>query len=332
MSTLKLTAMNRRAFLMASATASLSPLAIAALKPTTAFANAPIAGATSAAWYRFKIGDFEATVISDGSLNLGPASGLYPQTPREDVDGLLKSEFRATDPYVAEENCLVINTGAKLVLIDSGIGSSKIFGQGAGRLAANLRAAGIRPEDIDAVLLTHGHIDHLSGLVGDDGKPAFPNAQLMMSKTEYDFWTDEAKTSATGVFKLLVDAARKNLLPHRDRLTFLESGKDAYTGIQALATPGHTPGHTSYLIASGGERYLYTGDVVSNSVISLEKPAWAFSFDGDPKLAAATRVRTLDMAVADKLTLIAYHFAFPGIGNVARNAAAYRFFPAAMEF
>ena len=331
MSDIQITTMNRRAFLMASTAAALSPAALLAFDAQTASATAPFAAAKSAAWYRFNIGDMEATVVSDGALNLGPAAGLYPGTPKDIVDGFMKAEFQAPETVIGQENCLVVNTGDKLVLIDSGMGTYKAFGPAAGRLGSNLAAAGIKPEDIDAIILTHGHIDHLSGIIGDDGKRMFPNAQLMMSKTEYDFWTDEAKTSMTGMMKLLVDSARKNLLPNKDRLAFVENGKEVIKGIQAISTPGHTPGHTSYVLASAGKTFLYTGDVVNHTAISIKNPSWELAFDADPKTAAATRMRVLDMAAKDNLTLIGYHFAFPGIGNVAREGASYRFIPSAMD-
>jgi glyoxylase-like metal-dependent hydrolase (beta-lactamase superfamily II) len=152
-----------------------------------------------------------------------------------------------------------------------------------------------------------------------------------MSKIEHDFWTDEAKTSSTGVMKLLVDSARKNLLPNKDRLVFVEDGKDAIKGVSAVTTRGHTPGHTSYLLSSAGQNFLYTGDSVTNTAISFNHPDWAFNFDADPGMASETRKRVLDMAVQDKLTLIGYHFAFPGIGNVANEGDSYRFVPAAMD-
>jgi glyoxylase-like metal-dependent hydrolase (beta-lactamase superfamily II) len=131
--------------------------------------------------------------------------------------------------------------------------------------------------------------------------------------------------------KLLVDSARKNLLPNKDRMVFVEDGKDAVKGVSAVSTPGHTPGHTSYLVSSAGQNFLYTGDSVTNTAISFHHPDWIFSFDADAGMASKTRRRVLDMAVQDKLTLIGYHFAFPGIGNVAKEGEAYRFVPAAMD-
>ena len=320
-----ITAMNRRAFLVAAAAG-----AVSATCPT--LAKAPPIGARSAAWYRFNIGEFEATVISDGALDLGTTAGVYPNTLKVMVDDFLKSELQPTDKAIAQENCLVINTGDRLVLIDSGVGSYNTFGAGAGRLVRTLASAGIKPDEIDTLLLTHAHIDHISGIMSDDGKRIFPNAQIFISKTEHNFWLDEAKTSATGVFKLLIDAARKNLLPNKDRVAFAEPGREVVSGIQAISTPGHSPGHVSYIISSAGKNFLFTGDALTHSLISFKQPNWEFAFDGDPKMAAATRMTLLDRVASENLTMLGYHFPFPGIGNAVRDGSAYRFIPAAMEF
>ena len=256
MFTTKLTAVNRRSFLMKSAAAGLCPAALLALNAGAAGAKEVMFGNKAPAWYRFRLGDFEATVVSDGALNLGPAAPHYPKTPKEAVDEVLTSRFQSPDTLIVQENCLVLNTGDKLVLFDSGIGTSKVFGTAAGRLENNLAASGIKSDDIDAIILTHGHIDHLSGIMSDEGKRLFPNAQIIMSKVEHDFWTHDAKTSSTGVMKLLVDSARKNLLPNKDRLVFIEDGKEAVKGVNAISTPGHTPGHTSYLLSSAGRKLV----------------------------------------------------------------------------
>ncbi len=327
MSTINITAMSRRAFLLAS-----SATAISIGDLPAAFARAPLLGTKSAPWYRFNIGDFEATVVSDGVLNLGTTAGIYPNTPKDTVDSYLKSELQPVDKAFGQENCLVINTGDKLILIDSGVGSQTAFGNGAGRLVRTLASAGIKAEDIDTLVLTHAHIDHVSGIMSDDGKRLYPNAQILISRTEHDFWTDEAKVSATGVLKLLVDAARKNLLPNKDRVAFIEPGKEVVKGIQSISTPGHSPGHLSYIISSAGKNLLFTGDVLTHPLISFKNPSWEFAFDGDPKAAAATRLKLLDMAVAENLTLMGYHFPFPGIGKATRDGATFRFIPAELEF
>jgi glyoxylase-like metal-dependent hydrolase (beta-lactamase superfamily II) len=331
MSDVKLTSMSRRAFVMSSAAGVLSSAALLALKPSTADAKEAMIGNKAPAWYRFKLGDFEATVVSDGTLNLGPAAGLYPKTPKEAVEDVLANQFLPSAPVVVQENCLVLNTGDELVLFDTGMGGYKAFGPSSGRLESTLAASGIKPDDVDAIILTHGHIDHLSGIMSDEGKRLFPNAQIIMSKVEHDFWTDEARTSSTGVMKLLVDSARKNLLPNKDRMVFVEDGKEAIKGVSVVSSRGHTPGHTAFLLSSAGQNFLFTGDAVTNTAISFSHPDWVFGFDADPGMASETRKRVLDMAVQDKLTLIGYHFAFPGIGNVNKEGAAYRFVPAAMN-
>jgi glyoxylase-like metal-dependent hydrolase (beta-lactamase superfamily II) len=327
----KLTSINRRAFVMSSAAGVLSSAALLAFNPGVADAKEAMIGNKAPAWYRFKLGDFEATVISDGTLNLGPATALFPKTPKDALEDVFASQFLSPAAVVVNENCLVLNIGERLVLFDSGMGSYKTFGTAAGRLENTLAASGIKPDDIDAIILTHGHIDHLSGIMSDDGKRLFPNAQIIMSKVEHDFWTDEAKTSSTGVMKLLVDSARKNLLPNKDRMVFVEDGKEAIKGVSVVSSRGHTPGHASYLISSAGQNFLFTGDAVTNTAISFGHPDWVFGFDADPGMASDTRKRVLDMAVQDKLTLVGYHFAFPGIGNVAKEGNAYRFVPAAMD-
>jgi glyoxylase-like metal-dependent hydrolase (beta-lactamase superfamily II) len=324
MTALKISSLNRRAF-FAFAAAGAAGATLSPIEARKALAKEAMKDDKSAAWYRFPLGDAEVTVVSDGVLALGPISGLYPKVPKDEIEAFVKARFQAPDMTVFQENSLVFNTGDKLILFDSGIGGSKAFGPGAGRLQTTLASAGIKPEDVDAIILTHGHIDHLSGIMSADAKRLFPNAQLMMAKTEFDFWTDEAKTSATGVFKMLVDAARANLLPNKDRLEMVENGKEAVKGVQAVFTPGHTPGHTSYVLNAGGKSLLLTGDAVSHTAISFRHPDWAFSFDADPAGAVASRKNLLDMAVADNLPIIGYHFPFPGIGNVAKDGEAFRF-------
>ena len=327
----KLTAINRRAFVMSSAAGVLSSAALLAFNPGVADSKEAMIGNKAPAWYRFKLGDFEATVISDGTLNLGPAAALYPKTPKETVEGVLANQSLAPAALVVQENCLVLNTGDQLVLFDSGMGSYKVFGTTAGRLESALAASGIKPDDIDAIILTHGHIDHLSGIMSDEGKRLFPNAQIIMSKVEHDFWTDDAKTSSTGVMKLLVDLARKNLLPNKDRMVFVEDGKEAIKGVSVVSSRGHTPG--TRLISSRLRARIFSLRVTPSQTLRFPSatPIGYSALMRIPVMASETRKRVLDMAIQDKLTLIGYHFAFPGIGNVAKEGDAYRFVPAAMD-
>jgi glyoxylase-like metal-dependent hydrolase (beta-lactamase superfamily II) len=330
MGDVKITSMNRRAFVAALATGAVSTAGLPAFDVQRALAKEAIKGDENAAWYRFKIGDMEATVVSDGLLGPFPLTGLYPKAPKEDVDALVKGEFLSPDKFVIEENCLVLNTGDQLALIDTGIGGAKDFGARAGRLAKNLEAAGLKPEDIDAIILSHGHLDHLAGIMGEGGQRSFPNAQIAVSKTEFDFWTDEGKLSATGMMKLFVDTARANLLPNKDRLILVEDGKEVIKGVQAISSPGHTPGHTSYLLSSAGQNVLYTADI-AHTFVQFKHPEWALSFDVDPATGSATRKRMMDMAAAESLPVMVYHLPFPGIGHVARDRDAFRFVASPME-
>jgi glyoxylase-like metal-dependent hydrolase (beta-lactamase superfamily II) len=182
MGNVKITSMNRRAFVAALATGALSTAGMSAVDIDKAWAKEAMKGDENAAWYRFKIGDMEATVVSDGFLGPFPLAGLYPKTPKEDVDGLAKGVFLSPEKFVIHQNCLVLNTGDQLALIDSGRGAYTDFGAGGGRLLKNLEAAGVKPEDIDVIILSHGHLDHLSGIMGEGGKRFFPNAQLAVAK------------------------------------------------------------------------------------------------------------------------------------------------------
>lgn len=314
--------LNRRHFLAAT-----SGLAASALLPGAGLARAPQIGTTIPGWYRFPIGDIEATIISDGLLNLGSANDQFPAASPDTIASILKDEFLPVSPMMLEQNCLVLNIGERVVLLDSGMGRDAMFGEQSGRLLGNLSAAGIEPGQVDDIVLTHAHIDHCSGLVAADGTLNFPKAQLHMSQADFDFWTDEAKLSGEGSQPAFVKAARHNLLPYRDRLTFVTDKAEVLPGITAISTPGHTVGHTSYLISSGNQSFLNVGDVVHHYALLFENPGWAFAYDTDPNQAAETRIKLFDMAAAEQLPLIGYHFPFPGLGHIRREGQGFEYVP-----
>ena len=223
---------------------------------------------------------------------------------------MLSDNFLSPDNVVLEQNSPIVNIGDKLVLFDTGMGTSKAFGPTTGRQQKSMAEAGIKPGDIDAVVCSHAHIDHIGGIVGEDGKSLFPNAQVYIAQSDFEFWTDEGKLG--GPLKDFVLHARKNLLPVRDRLVFFKDGQEFLPGIQAISAPGHTVGHTMFTVTSNGKSFAFLGDLTHHPILLLEKPRMQFSYDTDPKQAAATRVKLLDMIATNKIPVMSYHFAWPG--------------------
>jgi glyoxylase-like metal-dependent hydrolase (beta-lactamase superfamily II) len=315
--------------LLAGATA--TGFALGASAQTPAFAKAPMANAQAPLFYRFKLGAFELTAVSDGPLQMGPPSDkVFTSTSKEDMTEVLADNFLPTDNVSMEQNALVVNTGDRLILIDTGLGAFKMMGEHTGRLATNLKAAGIDPADVDVILLTHAHGDHCFGLLTADGSRTFPNAQIQMTQADYDFWTDEAKVSHPQIGQF-VAATRKHLVPNRDRIVFFNDGQEIVTGIQAIAAPGHTVGHTMFMITSQGQSICNTGDIAHHHIISVETPRKEFVYDTDGKLGVASRLKAFDMLAKLRVPLIAYHFPWPGIGYIARQGEAYRYIPSPMR-
>ena len=324
--------LSRRALL--AGTAATAGLAIAGASPGgSAWAKAPMGNPQAPYFYRFKIGNFEATVISDGPLPLGEPSGSFLGTSKEEVGKMLSDHFLSPTNVVLEQNALVVNTGDKLALIDTGMGTSQMFGPTTGKLLGSLKSAGIDPKDIDALILTHAHCDHCWGIMADDGTRHFPNAQIYMSEADLAYWTDESKLSMTdpGYMKPFVEGARKNLMPNRDRIVFVKDGQEVIPGIQAISAPGHTVGHTIYMISSGNDSLCAIGDTTHHQVLLFEKPLIEFAYDTDSKQSAKTRVRVLDMLASSRVPLLAYHFPWPGIGYAAKQGDGFRYHPAPMQ-
>ncbi len=303
-------------------------LGATAMLSGSALARAPKLGTQSPYWHRFIVGDAEVTVVSDGPLPLGDPSGTFIGIPKEEVKKMLVEHFLSPDNVVLDQNSPIVNTGDKLILFDTGMGTSKAFGPTTGRQQKSMAEAGIKPEDIDAVVLSHAHIDHIGGIVDASDKPLFPNAQYYIAQSDFDFWTDEGKLG--GPLKDFVLHARKNLLPVRDRLVFFKDGQEFLPGVQAMAAPGHTVGHHMFMVTSNGKSFAFLGDLTHHAVLLLEKPLMEFSYDTDPKQAAQTRVKMLDMLAANNIPVMSYHFAWPGYGHVAKSGDGFRYFPEPM--
>lgn len=286
--------------------------------------------------HHFKVGAFECIAVSDGTLTYAPptfpppAAFLFGNAPRELLEQTLRQhniQPEQWSEWISPYICLLINTGEHQVLVDTGADG---LDPNTGRLLQNLQAEGIAPEDIDMVILTHCHPDHIGGNTQGEGKLAFPNARYALWKNEWDFWTsEEAEVKLDEhVREVLLSIARKNLPPIQDRLDLIEREREILPGIQAIAAPGHTPGHMALVISSGGEQLLYISDTVLHP-IHLEQPEWCAAVDFAPDQVVATRRRILNRAAAEKALVLAFHFPFPGLGHIVQKGERWEWQPIA---
>ena len=315
--------LDRRTLLRAGAAAA----GAAALAPTvSALAHAPQAGELAQpSFYRFKLGTIEVTVVSDGTVAF-PAETLWGNRA-DDARDLLTSTFHTPRPVGLQLNTILVNTGDKLVLIDAGCGVDK-FQKTNGALLRNLAAAGYAPSDIDMILLTHAHFDHLWGISDhENASLLFPSAEFVASETEVKFWSDPELAGKLPPAQL-PRVTQANLRLASPRLRLIKAGAEVAPGVTTFDTAGHTPGHISVHISSGREEMLLAGDVVFDSEVSFLHPEWPFGFDLDVPLATKARLAFLDRAAADRTLVSSYHLPFPGFGHVVREGSGYRWLPA----
>lgn len=320
---MSITLSRRSAFIAAGAAAT-----VAAVPWRGARADGHVAvGSQAPGFFRFRVGDFEVMSVSDGHLEVGPATGIVPNAPEQELVDLLRRHHRNPDAVAVQTNVTLVNTGDHLVLADTGSGAN--FQETAGRLVTNLRAAGIDPADIDTVVLTHGHPDHAWGIIDDaTGEPRFPNANYYVRETEWAFWTGDASLQALPEqFHGMVMGTRGNLGPIADRAERVAGDVEIVPGVRVVDTPGHTPGHVSIHISSGDQQLLCLGDTITSDLITFRHPEWYFAFDMDPEQAVATRRRLFDQVATDGIPVIGYHLTFPGVGYVMRDGDVYAWAP-----
>lgn len=273
---------------------------------------------------RFKLGSFEVTTILDGGR---PGDGPHPifgeNQSAEDVAAILAEEKLPADRFVNTFTPTLVNTGAELVLFDTGLGEGGREG-GLGRLAERMTASGYRPEDVTVVVVTHMHGDHIGGLTEGDA-PAFANARYVMGQAEYDFWSSPDRMS--GPTENAAKAVQAKVVPMAEKATFIGDDAEVVPGITGIAAFGHTPGHMIFMVESDGRQLVLTADTANHYVASLRRPDWHVRFDMDKEAAAATRKRVFDMLAADNLPFIGYHMPFPAVGFVERLETGYRFIP-----
>jgi glyoxylase-like metal-dependent hydrolase (beta-lactamase superfamily II) len=304
--------------------------AAAVAAPSAARAAAPPAGKQAPAFYRYKVGDIEVTQLSDGARTFPLSDTFVRNAKRDEVNAALETAFMPKDKLTIVFNPMVVNTGQKLVLIDAG------FGQGAGPdvglLTPNLTAAGIDPKAIDTVILSHLHPDHANGIITPDGALAFPNAEIKVPSREWAYWMDDGEMSRApeGLLANYFKNVRRVMNPTvQGRVAKFESDKEVAPGITAIPTHGHTPGHTSFVIASGSARLLVQCDVTNHPALFARNPEWIAQFDIDGPKAIETRRKFYDMAVAERALIAGFHYPFPSLGHVEKDGSGYRVIPIA---
>jgi glyoxylase-like metal-dependent hydrolase (beta-lactamase superfamily II) len=273
--------------------------------------------------YHRRIGDITVSAIADGHLDGSMA--VIQNIPEAEAAALLRAAFRPV-PRRTAVNTFLIHSGGRTSLVDTGCGTA--MAATGGKLFENLAAAGVEPADVDTVLLTHMHPDHSNGLADAAGRALFPDAELVMHAAELAFWHDDAAMARADEagrernFK----AARDQAAPYRGRTRTFTAG-EVFPGVTAMPFPGHTPGHTGYLIASGAETLLIWGDIIHVPEIQVPRPDVTMAFDIDPVQAAATRRRVFDMVATDKLATAGMHMHFPGFLHLLRQGEGYALLP-----
>lgn len=265
------------------------------------------------------VGDIAVTALNDGQFE---AQTAYIQgVPGPEIEDMLRASFRAVPPRITISAFLLTIAGRHM-LIDSGCGTA--FGPDMGRVRRHLDTLGIAPADIARVLVTHAHIDHVSGLVDPEGKAYFPKAEIVLHQAETGFWLDAAN-EAKAEDKSGFVTARTALAPYGDRIITVADGAEGAPGVTCVHLPGHTPGHSGWLVASGSDQLLVWGDVVHVPGVQFARPEAGMGFDVDIGQGRATRARILDRVASDRTRIAGMHLDFPCFGHVARAGAGYAF-------
>ena len=323
-----------RRHLLAGAVAAGAATALSPFAMPSARAAVPPAGAQAPGFYRYKVGAYECTSINDGARSFPMPDTFVKNVPKEEALAAAEAAYMPKGMVTVPFNPQLINTGSKLVLIDCGNGIANFeASKGAvGRTLQNLAAAGVDPKSIDVVLMSHLHPDHTNGIRAADGSMAFSNAEIMVPAKDWEFWTSEenaAKAQSNEMMKNYFANVKKIYNGIESKVTKYDWGKEVAPGITSVEAPGHTPGHTAFVVASGNSRILVQSDVTNIPEFFLRNPDWHVAYDVDPVQAQATRHKFYDMAAAEKALVVGFHFTFPSIGHVEKDGTKYRLVPIA---
>jgi len=280
--------------------------------------------------HHFRIGNINCYAVSEGTHSYSPPQFPPPKTllfknaPEEELNKTLRQHNIEPDNWpcwVSDYTCLIIKTEEETLLVDTGLNDRAVH---CGKLVANLRTLGIKPEDIYKILISHAHPDHINGITQEDGKLVFPNARYLMGKREYQFWMKgEAKSALEGhIGEIMCGFVNRNLEPVKDWIDIIEDGEEIIPGVSTMMAPGHTPGHIVVLIESQNKKFLYLVDSLLHP-IHCEHPEWCAAVDFDMEMTIKSRRKFLAMAANEKMLTMSFHFDFPGLGYVKENEEAW---------
>jgi glyoxylase-like metal-dependent hydrolase (beta-lactamase superfamily II) len=293
-------------------------------------AAAPPIGKQAPGFYRYKVGDAEVTVITDGATRFRFPDGFVVNKNRDEVNAAWMALFQEKDQMVIPYSPIVVNTGSKLVVIDTGTGEANFERSkgAAGQFHSNLMASGINPDQVDTVIISHFHGDHISGLLGKDDKPKFTKAEILVPAVEWKYFMDDAEMNkqTSDRMKGAFAAARKVFDALGRKVTQYEPNKEVAPGITSVASYGHTPGHMSFVIASGNNKVFVQSDVTNNPLF-VRNPDFHPVFDQDAAMAEETRRKVYDMLVAEKMLVQGFHYPFPALANIEKSGSGYREIP-----
>lgn len=305
-----------------------------ALKPALDIkvAQAAPRGEQVPGFYRTQVGSYQVTALLDGGTEFSDDLFTSVGGRKEDLHAAKERNYLdSAKAFPGFVNGFLVNTGTRMVLIDTGAGGN--MGPTAGKLEKNLAAAGVSADQIDDVILTHGHPDHAGGLLNASGMKVFGRANIRIAKDDLDFWYNEEARKRLYEKAQMFDIAKKLLGPYRDagQIKTFAPGNDIGNGISSVALPGHTPGHSGVRISDGNQQLLIWGDIVHLPAVQFANPEQSIGYDIDPDKARATRKKIFDEVATDKIRVAGMHLCFPGIGHVAKRGAGYEFVPQIFE-
>ena len=324
--------LNRRKLLL-SAVAGASGLALGGAFERPAFAQTPIVQTSNAAIYQFRVGDIRATVVSDGVIG-GPPRIYASDAPELELQEALRRAFLPLDHLTLNLNTLLIEVGGRRILLEAGAGQT--MGPNGGRVFANLAALGLRPDDIDVVVVSHTHPDHVGNLRAADGGKAFPKATVFAPRADWDFFVrgepDLSYMPVPEDFRRRFGAAiKRSVEPVAAGIELYEAGTEIVPGLSTLVAGGHTPGMATFLVHSGDAQLLLTADLAYHPVVNIEH-GWLPGPDRNKEQAQEARVRIFDRAASERMLVLGFHYPFPGLGRMLKLDRAYAWVPASWQF